>query len=105
MFSDTSILGRCDTILFKALALAKATPPFPQAGGGNLAEAQRELGGLENARLLPGRRLDLALVTEAVAQMPAPCRVVVSGPDGFNSAARAYLAAALPAEQVTVLSA
>ena len=52
-------------------------------------------------------RLSPAVVAEALARMPKPCRVVVSGPGGFNSAAHSMLAELMVDvdEQVTILSA
>ena len=82
-------------------------PAFPNhTGGGDAAEAERELHGLENARILRGR-LNTAITKEAIARMPQPCRVVVSGPDGFNSAAQEMLLSnsLLDKDQITVLSA
>ena len=46
-----------------------------------------------------------AVVAEAARRMPQPCRVVVSGPDGFNCAAREMLSGLLDDEAVTILSA
>ena len=60
--------------------------------------------GLRNARIVRSR-LTAALVAEAVARMPQPCRVVVSGPDGFNAAARKMLSSVMDDALVTVLSA
>ena len=78
--------------------------PFPDVVGGDLAEAESELQGLENARIVRSR-LTAALVAEAVVRMPQPCRVVVSGPDGFNAAARGMLSSVMDDHLVTVLSA
>ncbi|EJK44146.1 hypothetical protein THAOC_37342 [Thalassiosira oceanica] len=61
---------------------------------------------LPNARVLEGTRLSPELVQEAVANMPTPCRVVVSGPSGFNSAARGMLIQAnVEEEAITILEA
>ena len=68
-----------------------AHPPFPAAQAGDVAEAERLLQGLAKARVLRAR-LSADVVSEAVARMPQPCRVVVSGPGGFNTAARGMLA-------------
>ena len=82
-------------------------PPFPTAAGGDATEAQSLLRGLSNVRVLR-TRLKGELVSEAFARMAQPCRVVVSGPGAFNSAARAMLAELIEDEvdeQVTILSA
>ncbi|KAH8092331.1 hypothetical protein JL720_5300 [Aureococcus anophagefferens] len=51
-------------------------------------------------------RLDGALLREAYARMPRPCRVVVSGPDGFNAACRSALLDLVDdADDVTILAA
>mmetsp|Transcript_17058 Transcript_17058/g.34170 ORF Transcript_17058/g.34170 Transcript_17058/m.34170 type:complete len:482 (+) Transcript_17058:45-1490(+) len=64
------------------------TPPYPEVDA-NSADLER-LKGLSNTRILE-TRLSPELVSEAVSRMPTPCRVVVSGPSGFNSAARSML--------------
>ena len=86
------------------LVTAKNTesPPFPGASGGDMAEAEKELHGLENVCILRSR-LNATVVSHAVARMPQPCRVVVSGPGGFNSSARELLSRFLDAENITVL--
>ena len=61
---------------------------------------------LPNARVLEEMRLSPELVQEAVAKMPTPCRIVVSGPSGFNSAARGMLLEAnVEEEAITILEA
>ena len=51
-------------------------------------------------------RLNPTILAEAFARMPQPCRVVVSGPGGFNSAAREMLLELVDdEEQITILSA
>ena len=53
-----------------------------------------------------GYRLDANVVEAAVARMPPPCRVVVSGPSAFNGAAREYLRELMDIEKhVTILAA
>lgn len=87
------------------LTAKNADPPiFSGVKCGDLVEAESALGHLSNARILRSR-LTAELVAEAVQKMPTPCRVVVSGPDGFNSAAREMLKGRIPEDQVTVLSA
>ena len=85
---------------------APPPPPFPAVTSGDAAEAEGLLQGLANARLLR-ERLSADVVSEALARMPQPCRVVVSGPAAFNTAARGMLAALDldVEEQVTILSA
>ena len=79
-------------------------PPFPDAQGGD-AEAERLLDDVANARVLH-TRLHPELVAQSFDRMPQPCRVVVSGPGEFNTAARTMLADLVDVEeQVTILSA
>lgn len=80
------------------------TPPFPDVSGGDKQDALETLKDLANARIITSRST-ADIVAHAVGQMARPCRVVVSGPDGFNSAARKILAPLLDEEAVTILSA
>jgi hypothetical protein len=99
--------GGCVGVRHCALLLtgANASPAlFPGTKGGNRAAAEAALDGLENARVLRSR-LSSAIVADAVARMPQPCRVVVSGPGGFNAAAREMLTGLIDEDQITVLSA
>ena len=83
----------------------KGEPIFPDAASGDAAEAEGALHGLPNARILRAQ-LNAEILTEATARMPQPCRVVVSGPGGFNSAAREMLLELVDdEEQITTLSA
>ena len=94
------------TLLLTPAANANA-PPFPTASAGDAYEAESLLQGLSNVRVLR-TRLSADLVSEAFARMPQPCRILVSGPGAFNSAARAMLAELIEDdvdEQVTILSA
>ena len=81
-------------------------PPFPEvaAGVGDAQAAERALEGIANASIVRSR-LSAALVTEAVGRLTRPCRVVVSGPGGFNTAARELLAGLVEDEEITVLAA
>lgn len=94
------------TLLLTPPAATTAEPPFPTVQTGDVAEAEDLLQGLANVELLRAR-LSPSVVTEALARMPKPCRIVVSGPGGFNSAARSMLAELMVDvdEQVTILSA
>lgn len=81
-------------------------PIFPESSDiGDLAEVEKVLHDIPNARVMKGTRLNATIVAEAIARMPQPCRVVVSGPDGFNSASRQMLADVIDEKQVTILSA
>ena len=72
---------------------------------GDAAEAESLLHDVANARVLR-TRLNADLVSQAFGRMPQPCRVVVSGPGEFNTAARAMLAELVDVEeQITILSA
>jgi len=85
------------------LTSANTTQPiFPEASGGDAAEAELELQGLTILR----ERLGQRLVEEAYTRMEKPCRVVVSGPGGFNGVAREYLDKVVErTDEVTILSA
>lgn len=100
-------LRRCTMVLTARDDAARGSQvPFPQCATGDAAEAEATLGGLPNVRMSRGGRLSVAAVAEAVGRMPRPCRAVVSGPGGFNAAARRMLTdAGLGAECVTVLAA
>ena len=51
-------------------------------------------------------RLEQQIVTESLSRMPQPCRIVVSGPSGFNAAARGMLiAAGVSHDNITILEA
>jgi Thioredoxin-like [2Fe-2S] ferredoxin/Oxidoreductase FAD-binding domain len=82
----------------------KCTAPFP--GFVDNPTALDELRALPNARVLNDIRLNIELVIEAVGRMSMPCRVVVSGPSGFNGAARSLLLdAGVDVEAITILEA
>ena len=86
-------------------ARAAHAPPFADATTGDAAEAEKALRGLENARVLH-TRLSPQLLGESLARMPRRCRVLVSGPGEFNSAAREMLDGfGEVAEDITVLAA
>jgi ferredoxin-NADP reductase len=78
--------------------------PFPKCTRGTAALAEAALREVENASVQRSR-LSAAIVAEAIERMPKPCRVVVSGPSGFNSAAREMLSRVVDQDSVTVLSA
>lgn len=85
---------------------ADAAPVFPDApDSGEAKEADRTLKDLGNVRVLRSR-MDLAILKEAFDKMPQPCRIVVSGPGGFNSVARETLMQLVKDEkEITVLAA
>lgn len=73
---------------------------------------QKLLGDLPNSTVRSSQRLDEAIVFKALEKMVFPCRVVVSGPDAYNDAARRFLEQANsnsvggdPKLQITILSA
>lgn len=79
--------------------------PFPDTCTGNAAEAESELKNLPNAKIIRSR-ISTEMVAEAIAQLPQPCRVLVSGPEEFNGEVRRMLTELLDVDaQVTVLSA
>ena len=67
--------------------------PFPEPNSAGHQAELETLQSLPNAQVLH-TRLTVELVSEAMAHMPMPCRVVVSGPQGFNSAVREMLSSA-----------
>ena len=79
-------------------------PLFPDASCGGTLHAQAAVEGVSNARILRSR-LRFQIVSEAVARMPKPCRVIVSGPAGFNNCARAMLKRLIDTDNVTILAA
>lgn len=61
--------------------------------------------GIANAKIMK-TRLNKDLVADAIGRMPLPCRVVVSGPDAFNDAARRFLDdCGVDSSHVTILAA
>lgn len=78
-----------------------SNPPYPDAVG----SAGEELERVPNANVVRSR-LTEEMVQEAYERMPRPCRVVVSGPGGFNTAVRDYLKGVIECEEhMTILSA
>lgn len=95
---------RRSTLLLTGANESIESCPFPDCLPTTEGELD-ELHSLPNGRVL-NTRLTLELVSEAVSQMPLPCRVVVSGPSGFNSAARGMLVQTNVAEDaITILEA
>jgi len=83
-------------------AAADGRPPYPEAAA---PDAFAALNASQNATITRAR-LDAPRLAEAYARMPQPCRVVVSGPDAFNRAARAALIGLVEEEDdLTLLSA
>ncbi|VEU41223.1 unnamed protein product, partial [Pseudo-nitzschia multistriata] len=85
-------------------------PPFSgcvSASGGRDPWALVQGGLPPNATVHRSRRLTEEMVGEALGRAVRPCRVVVSGPDAFNEAARSFCLASGLVEpgQVTVLAA
>jgi hypothetical protein len=77
-------------------------PIFPD-GPSPDPETESKLQSLTNARVLRSR-LTSTIVAESMARLQRRCRVVVSGPDTFNSAARNMLTEFVDDEDITVLS-
>eukprot|EP00392_Amoebophrya_sp_AT5.2_P006458 g6470.t1 len=92
-----------------AMKTSKRKTPFVRTGA-QVAETEtllQEFKKLGNCRL-EERRLEFKDVAAAVARMEgAPCRVLVSGPSGFNAAVRAMLlqTEALDEDAITILTA
>ena len=82
--------------------------PFKEYFNGNDDEANNcyaVLKDVPNAELIEAR-LNKRIIANALGRMTRPFRVVVSGPDAFNKAAREFLdACEVEPESVTVLSA
>ena len=108
--ADVSKGVRRATLLLTGQGSPPEACPFPDVDGfpdsvSNTEAELEKLRSLPNARVLP-TRLTPELVAEAMAQMPRPCRVVVSGPSGFNNAARGMLlSAGVTDDSITVLEA
>ena len=69
-------------------------------------ERTRAFASLPNCRLAEKKRLGLDTLAAAVSNMPRPVRVVVSGPNGFNSAVRDMLVKiSVPEDAITILTA
>ena len=59
-----------------------------------------------NITVIESQRLNTKIVTHALSKMIEPCRVIVSGPDSYNDAAREFLASSgVSSDQTTILSA
>lgn len=87
--------------------------PFPQVGedydeeGGTITTrtALSLLQAYPNAHILHSR-LNSEIVAQSLDRLPQPCRVVVSGPNEFNRAARTMLLEQqVDSNQITVLAA
>lgn len=76
-------------------------PLFPETAGDNPGFV---LYGISNARIIYSR-ITLDMISDALERMPKPCRIVVSGPDGFNKTARDMLTNVVDTDHITVLSA
>jgi hypothetical protein len=96
-------IRRCTILLTNNGAILPSVPNFDdQETTDNHVDQLRSL---PNARVLHSR-LTYELVSEAVSHMPKPCRIVVSGPSGFNAAARLMLLQAnVNADAITILEA
>ena len=104
----SGLLERCVVLLTDprphspAPAAALAPVPFPEVAPTDAAAA---LAAVDNASCIRGR-LSLGLLRAELQRMDRPRRVVVSGPAGFNGAARGLLEqCGVEADAVTILSA
>ena len=83
-------------------AQAAATAPFPHVAD---VDVRAAFAGHENAVCDTGR-LSLELLRAELAPLPKPLRIVVSGPAGYNGAAKSMLQElGVEAEAITILSA
>jgi hypothetical protein len=95
---------RCTLLLSKPDPTV-TKPPFPDVGAREAQELGDVFKSLPNVQVIE-TRLTFELVQEAIARMPAPCRVVISGPSGYNAAARSMLVACNVCDDaITVLEA
>ena len=100
-------LRNCVLLLTEALKEidVEKTYPFAEPLPQHRRDMINELRKLSNAQVLDSR-LTIEVVTQSLSRMPQPCRVVVSGPSGFNAAARGMLIAAnLSDDCITILEA
>jgi len=92
-------LTRC--ILLLTEPQAGAVAPFPDAADAAIGEFE----GLGNTRVLQAR-LSAEVLVEELSMMQSPCRIVVSGPEAFNAAARSMLlSSGVENDAVTILEA
>lgn len=101
-------LRSCTILISKAKQVSNEEVPFGK--GGTVAETGTttlsDLKSLANVTLMHGTRLSKSIVSNAIDKMTQPCRVVVSGPDQYNKAAREYLGGCgFDMDCVTILSA
>jgi hypothetical protein len=96
----------CTVLLTPPVMTSGAGVPFPSHPK-CLSDADDAVASLAKfADVRRGYRLDANGVEAAVARMPPPCRVVVSGSSAFNGAAREYLRELMDIEKhVTILAA
>jgi len=102
---------RSCTLLLSSASPHQTLPPFANdvaittTTSSDEAEQLKILRCLPNSQILFGR-LSLELLSEALAKMPIMTRVVISGPTGYNSAAKKMLTKLdLGSEAITILNA
>lgn len=101
---DAVGIRRCTLLLTQATE-ESARAPFKDFTSSKSEELLEALESLPNVKIRR-KRLSQRTVAKALSKMPEPCRVVVSGPGGFNSASRDMLSdEGFPDASVTILEA
>lgn len=107
--SDIRGVRNCTLLLTKgeeASTCGGFTPPFDAFSGQSEVESMlNALDKLPNAEVIHSR-LAPEMAAKALSRMPHPCRIVVSGPSGFNGAVRDMLRTLnVKDDQLTILEA
>jgi len=80
---------------------AEAVAPFPDAENAKISD----FAALDNTSVLE-TRLSTELLSKELSKMRSPCRIVVSGPEGYNSAVRnMLLSSGVDKDAITILEA
>ena len=93
----------CDGIrqcTFFITSESKDSAIFPEVQS---TDVETLLADVPNARVV-NSRLDFDIISENARQMTRPCRLLVSGPEGFNKAARAMLDDIFHEDEIVVLA-
>jgi len=94
-------IRNCTLLLTSANA---GSPIYPDVTCGDQEEVEKSLLDIANIQILKSR-MNSEIVSEAAERMIKPCRVIVSGPEGFNAASRELLKNHFEEEEIVVLSA
>lgn len=100
--NNTTGLRHCTLLLTPA---STGAAPFANVYEDNKAIAENLMLDLPNL-VIKHTRINASIVTVAYSNMPRPCRVVVSGPGGFNTAVQQMLASVIDdPDHITTLTA